>query len=386
LLAAAWERNHLTTESEDIHVISLVDGEGYVIVWPDEDNNNLAEIYYNSPSMVHAVYLGDHPRKIAYAGKMFNGDDKRARITLYYPDRLEYYIAEKDVTNVSNVSAFVPDTSVSADGKATNPYEKVPVFHFKTNRTLQSDLANAIPLQNGINKLLSDMLIAAEFGAFSQRWVIGNIEAKNLINAPGMVWTIPPSDGLSQQSSVGQFTPTDLKNYLDAVDRISTAIGVITRTPKHYFFSQGGDPSGEALIALEAPLNKKVKDRIERFSTVWKEIAAFVCQIEGTTIAPVDIEPAFDDPETVQPVTSATITKTRVDSGVPLVTALRWEGKTDAEIEQMQTDQAEAKAASQASMANVLLEAERRARAAETANPIARGINPPIGKLSAMGT
>jgi len=376
LLAAAWERNHLTTESEDIHVTSLVDGEGYVIVWPDEDNNSLAEVYYNSPSMVHAVYSNDRPRKIAYAGKMFNGDDKRARITLYYPDRLEYYVAEKNLTNVSSASAFVPDVSVSADGKATNPYGKVPVFHFKVSRTLQSDLANAIPLQNGVNKLLADMMVAAEYGAFSQRWIISNADTKDLKNAPDMIWNIPAGDGVGQQASVGQFQPTDLKNYLDAVDRISTAIGVITRTPKHYFFTQGGDPSGEALIALEAPLNKKASDRIARFSTVWKELAAFICQIEGVTVDPTDIEPAFDDPETVQPMTMATITKTRVDSTVPLKTALRWEGKTDAEIEQMQTDQAEAKAASQASMANALLEAERRARAAETANPTTPGTNP----------
>jgi hypothetical protein len=262
-------------------------------------------------------------------------------------------------------------------GRAANPYGRIPVFHFKTNRMTQSDLANAIPLQNGINKLLSDMMVAAEYGAFSQRWIISNADNSALKNAPNEIWNIPAGDGTGQQSSVGQFSPTDLKNYLDAVDRLSTAIGVITRTPKHYFFSQGGDPSGEALIAMEAPLNKKVTDRIERFKSTWRELAAFILQVENVTMLPTDITPSFADVETVQPKTSADITKVRVDSGVPLKTSLRWEGFTDAQIEQMEDDAAELKAEQQASLANALLEAERRARESGQAQPGDTGTNPP---------
>lgn len=372
-LSAAWERNSLAIESDDVHTTSMVVGECYAIVWPDEDG--LAEVYYNSPSMVHAVYSGDNPRKIAYAGKMFNGNDKRARVTLYYPDRLEYYIAAKDLSNISNASAFQPDLE-QPEGRAANPYGKIPVFHFKNSRLNQNDLASVIPLQNGINKLLSDMIVAAEYGAFSQRWIISNADNTDLKNAPDMIWNIPAGDGVGQQASVGQFQPTDLKNYLDAVDRLSSAIGVITRTPKHYFFSQGGDLSGEALIAMEAPLNHKAASRIARFITTWRELAAFVCQIEGVTVLPADITPAFEDPETVQPATTATITQMRVASGVPLTTALRWEGKTDAEIEQMQADQNEAKAAQTASLASALMEAERQSRAAQEAEPQ----TPPAGQ------
>lgn len=382
-LSAAWERNGLSVESDDVHTTCMVTGECYVITWPGE--NGLAQVYYNSPSMVHAVYSGDNPRQIAYAGKMFDGDDKRGRITLYYPDRLEYYVAAKDLSSVSNVSAFQPDLE-QPEGRAANPYGKIPVFHFKNSRLNQSDLASVIPLQNGINKLLSDMIVAAEYGAFSQRWIISNADNEGIRNAPNEIWQIPAGDGVGQQASVGQFQPTDLKNYLDAVDRLSSAIGVITRTPKHYFFSQGGDPSGEALIAMEAPLNHKASSRIARFITTWRELAAFVCQIEGVTVLPTDITPAFEDPETVQPATTATITQTRVSSGVPLTTALRWEGKTDAEIEQMQADQNEAKAAQTASLASALIEAERRSRAAEMANPQpAPGANPPGQPLITPG-
>jgi hypothetical protein len=30
-----------------------------------------------------------------------------------------------------------------------------------------------VPLQDGVNKLITDMLVASEFAAFRQRWVTG---------------------------------------------------------------------------------------------------------------------------------------------------------------------------------------------------------------------
>ena len=365
ILKDAWERNYLNIESSDIHVDSLVMSECYAIAWPGADNK--AEVYYNSPSLVHVIYSDQNPRQMKYAGKMFDGGDGKARMTLYYPDHLEYYIAERKLSELSAYTSFQPDMSEYAEGRAPNPYGVVPVFHFRINRYGKSDLESVIPLQNGTNKLLADMMVAAEYGAFMQRYVISNGDTSSLRNAPNEIWNIPAGDGVGQPTSVGQFSATDLKNYLDAIDRISQAIGVISRTPKHYFFSQGGDPSGEALIAMEAPLNKKAQDRIDRFYPVWRDLAAFICKIEGVTVDPFTIEPAFDAPETVQPMTRATITKTRVESGVPLVSALRWEGRSDAEIEQMQKDQDEESQKNKASLGAALLEAERQARQAQDA-------------------
>lgn len=358
LLAAAWDRNILANEASDIHTDAMVMGDCYAIAWQGEDKR--AEVFYNDPRMVHVVYSAANPRKMAYAGKMFDGDDGKARLTLYYPDRLEYYTSSKAQKDLSTPNSFVADTAEGESGKAANPFGRVPVFHFKFNRHCNSDLVNVIPLQNGTNKLLVDMMVAAEFGAFNQRWVISQSDTSQLKNAPGQVWEIPAGDGQGQGAAVGQFESTDLTNYLDAIDRLSQAIGVISRTPKHYFFKQTGDPSGEALIAMEGPLNKKAQDRIDRFLPVWRDLAAFVCLIEGKTVDGRSITPVFTRPETIQPRTSAEITLVRTQSGTPLKTALRWEGKTPAEIQAMETDQEEQAAKSQTSLANALLDAEKR--------------------------
>lgn len=356
-LKAAWERNMMQTEADDTHTDAQVLGEAYAVVWPGEDGK--AELFYNDARLMHAVYQAANPRKILYAGKLWTGDDGRAKMTLYYPDRLEYYTSTAKAENVSSAEMFQPDTDVSANGTAPNPYGQVPVFQFKISRTCTSDLTNVIQPQNGINKLLSDMMVAAEFGAYRQRWVISNSDTSNLKNAPGELYGFPAGDGQGQDTSVGTFETTDLKNYLDAIDRLSMAIGVISRTPKHYFFSQGGDPSGEALIALEAPLNKKAQDRIDRFYPVWQQIGIFICKIEGIAATGEQVTPQFDKPATIQPKTQADIIKTNVDSGIPLDTALTVAGWTDGEIENMNKIKDEADAKNKSSLTEALARAEQ---------------------------
>jgi hypothetical protein len=206
---------------------------------------------------------------------------------------------------------------------------------------------------------LSDMMVAAEFGAFRQRYVISQGEPPRLKNAPNEIWTVPGSDGAGQPTQVGEFEQTDLSHYLTAIDKLATAIAIITRTPKHYLFAQGGDPSGDALIAMEAPLNRKCLRYIERFTSTWKKIGAFLLLLRGMDVAEGDITPLFDRPETIQPAAQATIRQASVGAGMPLVTVLRDEGKDDAYLEQMEQDARAARKAQQATLAAAMVQAQR---------------------------
>ena len=356
-LDMAWAESELAIEANDVHETALVCGEAYLIVWPSDDDGE-AEAYYNDPRMVEIVYEAMNPRDKRVAGKLWTAVDGTARMTLYYRDHLEYYRSGQKAVEVSAASAFEPDL---AEGQnwPVNPYDCVPVFCFRPNRAMRSDLKNVIPIQNGVNKLLADMVVAAEYGAFRQRWVITGAEIQGKVSSqPGEMLQIPPGDGQEQDAQVGEFDVTDLDNYLKAIDNLSNAIGKVTGTPKHYFFNQNGDPSGEALIAMEAPLNKKAKIRIERFMVTWQEVACFIAQVSGCTCNKGQVQAIFDEPETIQPKTQAEIIKTQVEAGIPLVTALRMAGWSDAEIEQMQKDQ-EADKSKATSMASAILAQQR---------------------------
>ncbi len=354
LLNGEFERTELSLDSDDAHLAALVCGEAFIVVWPSEEGE--VEAYYNDPRLCHVQYDAENPRRPVWAAKWWVADDGHLRLTLYYPDRLEYYASKKLARKVRSWKELQPADPPQAD----NPYGVIPVFHLRRERRkVQGELVDAIPPQDAINKLLNDMMVAAEFGAFRQRYVISNADVTALKNAPNEIWTIPASDGTGEGTQVGEFPQADLNVFLVAIDKLASAIAIITRTPRHYIYAQGGDPSGEALIAMEAPLVKKTERYIERFTVTWRKIGAFILQLRGVTVEPEDIMPIWDSPETVQPKTRAEIRRNSVEVGIPLKTVLRDEGKSEAWIETMEKDAEEAASKRQDTLAAALVRAQR---------------------------
>lgn len=364
LLNRQWQLSEMALDADDAHLAALVTGEAYIIAW--KEDGEPAEAYYNDPRNVHLFYSGDNPRRKRFAAKWWIGDDWHRHMTLYYPDRLEYYRSRNSIASLSPTGGVVAGHDVqnaAAFGEpetANNPHGEIPVFHLRRERrVIKSELTSIIEPQDAINKLLSDMMVAAEYGAFKQRYVISQVDIRGkLKNSPDEIWALPAGDGEGQQTSAGEFSPTELGNYLSAIEQLVQSVAVISRTPKHYFLSQNGDPSGEALIAMEAPLNKKAQKYIDRFSSTWRKVAQFLLKLEGITVDELDITASFDRPETVQPMTNAVIRKTNVDAGLPLTTQLRDEGWTEQELDDMQQDKEDEQARNQAGLGTALLNAE----------------------------
>jgi len=111
---------------------------------------------------------------------------------------------------------------------------------------------------------------------------------------------------------------------------------------------------------MESPLNRKAQDIIDRMAPVLKDLALFIARVNGITdVERQDILPVFDRPETIQPLTEAQIIQTEVTSGIPLVTSLRWRGKTQAELDRVAKELEEAEEAKINSLAQALLTQQR---------------------------
>jgi hypothetical protein len=205
-------------DDEEIRA-AMVCPESFVIVWKTADTdgeNEQIEAYYNNPAQCHVFYETDNPKKPRYAAKTWIDEDDHQRITLYYPDRLEYYVSRSKAGQVKNGKGFIPAEPPSAP----NPWGTIPVFHLRKERRAdgKSELHNVTPVQDAINKLLADMMIAAEFGAFKQRYIISNAENLGQFkNAPNEIWDLPAGDGQGQGTQVGEFGETNLSNYLSAI-------------------------------------------------------------------------------------------------------------------------------------------------------------------------
>ncbi len=361
------EENEVLLESDDVHKVAGIIGESFYIVWADKPGDP-PKGFYNDPRMVHIFYEEENPRIKKFAAKWWIDDRGYRRLVLYYPDRLERFVSQGKAKTVRNHSAFMPSdedgrqvTGID-DNVFDNPFDKIPVFHFRPDRRLiKSDLKNVIPPQDAVNKLASDMMITSEFMALPQRYIISNVDIKGkLKNAPNINWDIPAGDGEGQETEVGELSAADPTNYLKPIEHNIAAISSITSTPFHFFIPGGTSQiSGEALIALEAPLNDKAQARIDLFQPVWRDVFSFMLEIANQKVDPINILVAFEPPETLQPRTRAEIREINVRSGIPLVTTLRDEGWSQSRIDQLIVDIDEQRQARQASLGAALLRSQR---------------------------
>ncbi len=170
-----------------------------------------------------------------------------------------------------------------------NPFGVVPVFHFANNSDIgrpgRSELDAAIPVQDGLNKSVLDMLVAMEFSAYRQRWAAG-IEIKYDADGKPVAPFTAGVDHLwiadNPNARFGDFEAAQLDQFLKVKDSFRVDIASVTGTPLHYLLqNSGGFPSGESLRKSETRFLAKVRDRQASFGQVWADVMAFALQIEG---------------------------------------------------------------------------------------------------------
>lgn len=318
-LTELFTQLHIDLEADDAHEASLATSQAYMIVWK-VDGETVA--YYNDPRLCHVFYEDADPKKKSFAAKWFTRTDGSQEITLYYVDRLEHWVSAKMKENqtVEKSEAF------TLESIEENTFGEIPVFPLFS----VGEIFKVLTIQDAINKLFADMMTASEFGSLMQKYIISNADVGGLKNSPNEIWSLPAGDGQGQQTSVGQFAATPLENFSNQMSGLASDIFTQTSTPKHYLMPAGSNISGEALLAMEAPLTKKVSKRQKRFGAQWQEIAAFIARLEGMDIKPYQIVPTWKRAESIQPLTEMQTVQTATGAGVPLESALEnagWDKK-----------------------------------------------------------
>lgn len=305
---AIWTANRMNVRSGEIHKEACKTGDAYAIVWPGASGK--VTIYPNRADNCTVQYDAEVPGRVLWAAKHWQTADKRFRLNMYYADRIERYITASKadpspmlpdslVPNSQRPEKFytLPDakafTPFDTDGKSViaNPYGIVPVFHFANNAGIGSEgvseLANAIPIQDALNKSVLDMIVAMEFASYRQRWAAGiEIEFDEATGNP-----IPPfKAGIERlwiaeggDAKFGDFQQTDLSQFLAVKEGFCMDLAAVTGTPPWYFMQglSGGFPSGEALRKSEMRFVNKVRDRQASFGQVWDDLIAFALRIEN---------------------------------------------------------------------------------------------------------
>lgn len=365
-----WDAQDVSGDSEEATQAVAVCGEGFCIVERTEDE--APRTVANPPHLCAVIYREDDPQVPAFAAKWWD-DEGRARLTLYYEDGRKHYIADAPRAKVRKAEAFAPDPE-----RPEEPSEDgIPLFHFRKDRRSRSRVAKVVSLNDALNKLFADMMVAAEFAAFKQRYIISKGEvtgaAKAMRAGASEVVAIPGNEeGEGQDTQVGEWEAADLAGFLSALDHIASRIAILTHTPKHYLLEQG-DVSGEALIAMEAPLVKEAEAYRRRLSVTWRKLGVHVLKLLGHDVRPNQIEPVWAESATVQPYTDALIMGELSKAGLPLPTVLRMRGYSDAEVQKLLDEMAEDDARRAGATTEAMLEAQRRLERGENPEPYPNG-------------
>jgi hypothetical protein len=331
-----WKNNDLGIEAQEIHRAALVNGDAYVVVWPNANGD--VDIALNSPRNMAIVYDVESPRKKLYAVKVWLADETTTRMNIYGPDKITKWTTNSDMitegTNWSHVETV------------ENPYGEVPVFHFRTHRPFgRPEHKDAYDGQNAINKLFITHMYTVDYQGAPQRYALahpgtdggsevddfseGDTNRENvsaLKNGPGEVWF------MSGVSKMGQFDPADPAVFWTPIKDTIRSIASLTSTPVHYFEKTGNIPSGNALRTAEAPLLKKVADREAAFGYAWRDVFRFALRIEGVSS---DVIVYWKAIESLDELERWDVTLKKINAGLSHRQALREGGYPEDQIEQI---------------------------------------------------
>lgn len=364
-----WRSNKMALRAGEVHKEALRCGDAYVVVWFGADGE--VQIVPNSADTMTVHYDDETPGRIAWAAKHWRTSDKRTRLNLYFPDRIEKYVSkDKGEGVLPDAKGFVPvagprskvqdrgqrrGSSVGESGDdggagavsvpqtapvVENPFGVVPVFHFANNADLgefgRSELEAAMPVQDGLNKSVLDMLVAMEVSAFRQRWVAG-IEIK--INEATGEEIAPFRSGVdklwaatSPETRFGDFAATDLEQFLKVKDGFRIDIASVTGTPLYYLMPHTrAVPSGESLRKAETRFIAKVRDRQAQFGSTWADAMSFALKIAGHPN--VSLVTQWEDPAPISERETLENLRLKKELGLSPEQALKEAGYGDVDVE-----------------------------------------------------
>jgi hypothetical protein len=351
-----WRRDGMDADQSDTHLSAIRDGDSYVIVtWNHDENrpefhHNLA---YDGDEGVKCHY-SDETGKVAYATKRWLVTDPLdpaagtvKRMNIYWPDRVERYIA--DGTHNGFWYGYTRDGEdavlpwVDALGKPLG----VPVFHLKHKpagyRWGKSILEDVIPLQNGLNKSIVDVIAAADTTGFRMYWATGT-DMTDENDDPIMIHPGTFLTSSAPEASFGWFPGEDMRPLIEVVDMFKVTIAQVSETPIHLFQVSGQNASEGAQKQQEVAMINKAEKWGRAVGNFWEncmQMAIKLSNVNDGTSYPTDLilQTVWEDAEvrdkTQRRKEQAETAKIWTDAGASIEEAAKAAGMTEEEAKDL---------------------------------------------------
>lgn len=273
----AWRRNECDVEVSLAFLEALITGRSYALVW--KPNGVETEITFQDANDAIVEYKPGTRRERSVGMRVWQ-DGAVERAALFFPDMVFWF--SRPYEQAGSAAEWREDESM------VNPLGVVPLVPLENRARLQgspiSEIANVIPLQDGVNVLWAHLFTASDQLALPARAVLGmDRPTREILDDEGEVVgeeDLPidrfRSDRLlwleREGASIAEFSAADLTNYTNVIEVAVQHIAAQTRTPPSYLTGEMVNISADALIASEAGLVSKVQERQRFFGAALREI------------------------------------------------------------------------------------------------------------------
>ena len=311
-----WQGNDMDAASQVAHTEALIKSVVYALVEP-APLGLAADPRITIEDPLDAITASDprDPRQRRAGLKRWVDDAGHLVVVLYLPDFVWKFRSQSPWSRGSGSLRLMPFMPPDEEWPLANPLGAVPLVPLLNRPRLdgsgQSEIDPVMSNQDAINKYRADALIAAEFGAYRQRWAIGvDIPTDPVTGQPiepfkaavDRLWVQPPPDPEDPNPprvEFGEFSQTDMSPYQKMIESEIGAISSISRLPYHYLLGQpqAVPPSGESLKSSEAGLIRKVRTAMIHLGEGWEETVRLALRAIGDSGDRAG-ETIWRDPET----------------------------------------------------------------------------------------
>jgi hypothetical protein len=291
--ATEWSNNTLKRNkfeglSVEVAEAASRDGESYIFVDFDTDTGQAKLIHepaYDGISGMVVMYETSMSRDPIIVIKIWHitSDGGQTadtmRVNTYTVDEIRKYISYEG----GDLQPYMDDVNTNPDGVYENPLKRIQVVPFRNQATQydnhgRSDIDDAIPLQDILNRTLTSMVATSELTGFPVRYGIGGFEFPSKIT-PGMFVNLTGGKPASKDDrlEVGDFKSGDIVPFVDQANWVVDQIYTVTKTPKP---NMGAAESGEAKKQNEAPLLGKVKRAQISYGDAWERVIELAWAVE----------------------------------------------------------------------------------------------------------
>ncbi len=289
-----WKASNLDYGAADLHSYMLRFGTAYALVgYPEGSEYPLVTV--EDPRQVYGHTSPTEPFKVLEAIKVFN-ENGQHYLYWYGSDTVEVF------TKSGDQNIFDPDGYQLVD-EMVNPLGEVPVVKF-TNADEKGEYEPYIDIIDRVNHMILQRLVIATTQAFRQRVLKGDFPTHDsdgneidyngiFESSAGALWVIP------EGADVDELGQAEISGILNAVRADIQDFAAVTRTPMHYFTSEGVNGSAEGAQLAREGLVFKTEDRIARVTPGWSRVMSLLFKWVGdeTRASLLDLEPLWKPAE-----------------------------------------------------------------------------------------